>query len=82
LVETAEGFPAEQSVVTGAVARGGFVGVMPPSMAVPHWPVIESGALQDAPAPPYDPGQVQVHGPVPLTVGVPPTEQRLLEGFV
>lgn len=39
-------------------------------------------ALQLAFDPPLEPLQVQVQGPVPFTVGVPPVVQRLVVGFV
>src|ERR1700730_4764436 len=43
----------------------------------PDW-----GALQDAFAPPFDPLQAQVHGPVPLTVVAVPAVQRFPVGAV
>jgi hypothetical protein len=41
-----------------------------------------TGALQDAFAPPFDPLQAQVHGPVPLTVVAVPAVQRFPVGAV
>jgi hypothetical protein len=48
----------------------------PIPFAEPHAPSVElvvalsRGAEHDAAVPPFDPGQVHIHGPVPLTTGV------------
>src|SRR5512135_13995 len=68
--------PALQRLLVGAVVK------VPP-LDEPHWPLTGGLAIfaeQLAVEPPFDPAQVQVHGPVPLTVLALPALQRLLVG--
>jgi hypothetical protein len=76
---TVDGVPALQNPLVGAVL------VMTP-FAGPHWPFSggaeASGAPQIAVLPPLLPTQVQVQGPLPVTVVAVPALQRLAVGAV
>ena len=68
--------PALQRLVVGAVVK------VPP-LDEPHWPltgVLAILAEQLAVEPPFDPWQLQVQGPVPLTELAVPAVQRLVVG--
>ena len=75
---TPEAEPVVHSPLVGAVL------VMTP-FAGPHWPLTgaeASGAEQVAVVPPLLPTQVQVQGPLPVTVVAVPALQRLVVGAV
>ena len=52
-----------------------------PFLDNPHEPLAAFVALQLAATPPFDPLQVHVQGPVPVTVEAVPIEQRLVVGI-
>jgi hypothetical protein len=72
---TPEAVPALHRPVVGALLT-----VVP--LDGPHCPftTTSSGAEHDALAPPFDPAQVQFHGPLPLRAEAAPVEQRLIVG--
>ncbi len=72
---TAVALPAEHRPDDGDVV------VLTP-LAVPHTPLMDLLAVQDALAPPLTPLHVHTHGPAPDTAVGDPTEQRLVEGAV
>jgi hypothetical protein len=66
--------PAEQSAVGDVTDSTPF--------ALPHTPLIDLLALQDAVDPPFDPLHVHVQGPVPLTAEAVPTPHNPEDGAV
>ena len=73
---TVVALPALQRPVVGAEAK------LWPSDE-PHWPLTGGLAMfaeQLAVEPPFDPAQLQVQGPLPVTVLALPAVQRLLVG--
>ena len=75
---TGDGVPAEHRPAAGATVSGWpFEGPHDPASGVGG-----AAALHEAVSPPLEPAQVQVHGPVPLSVEAVPAEQRLAVGAV
>ena len=73
-----EAVPVLHRLEVGAVAT-----VVP--LALPHTPFTGAGvfaAEHCAVVPPFDPAQLHVHGPVPVTTEAVPVEQRLVVGML
>ena len=70
---TVEAVPAVQRFAVGAVLTDA-------PFALPHAPFVSSKAEQLAVVPPLEPAQVQLQGPLPLTLEAVPALQRFAVG--
>jgi hypothetical protein len=76
-----EPLTADAAAALHRLAIGAALAYSP--LAEPHWPLMvedASGAEHEAVVPPFDPVQLHVHGPEPLTAEARPVVHRLLLG--